>query len=108
MYGGEATWRLIDTDDESGPVGIQIFGADPENMAAAARLVGEHHLDVLDLNFGCPAKKVVKKCGGSALLADLPLDLLEARLLGVDCNVGHDFPGCGAGSAGDRATFDLT
>ena len=72
-YGGEATWKLVDTEGEQGLVGIQIFGSDPEHMASAARLLAERRMDVLDLNFGCPAKKVVKKCGGSALLADLPL-----------------------------------
>ena len=50
-------------------------------MAAAARLLAERRMDVLDINFGCPAKKVVKKCGGSALLADLPLleEIVRAR-----------------------------
>ena len=73
MYGGEATWRLVDTDDEEGLIGIQIFGSDAEQMSAAARLLRGKRHDVLDLNFGCPAKKVVKRCGGSALLADLPM-----------------------------------
>jgi len=72
-YGGEATWKLIDTEGEEGRVGIQIFGSDPEHMAQAARLLRGRRMDVLDINFGCPAKKVVKKCGGSALLADVPL-----------------------------------
>ncbi len=72
-YGGEATWRLVDTDGEQGLVGVQIFGNDPEHMATAARLLRDKRMDVLDINFGCPAKKVVKKCGGSALLADVPL-----------------------------------
>lgn len=73
MFDSEATWQLVDTGGEEGRVGIQIFGADPEHMATAARLLNKQHKDVLDLNFGCPAKKVVKKCGGSALLADIPL-----------------------------------
>lgn len=73
MFDSEATWQLVDTSGEEGRVGIQIFGSDPEHMATAARLLNKQHKDVLDLNFGCPAKKVVKKCGGSALLADLPL-----------------------------------
>ncbi len=72
-YGGEATWKLVDTEGEEGLVGVQIFGNDPEHMASAARLLAGRRLDVLDINFGCPAKKVVKKCGGSALLADVPL-----------------------------------
>jgi tRNA-dihydrouridine synthase B len=81
MYGGEATWRLVDTEDETDLVGIQIFGSDPEHMATAARLLRGRRHDVLDLNFGCPAKKVVKRCGGSALLADLPM--LEKIVRGV-------------------------
>jgi len=72
-YGGESTWALVDTEGEAGRVGIQIFGADPEHMTAATVLLNERQMDVLDINFGCPAKKVVKKCGGSALLADLGL-----------------------------------
>ncbi|MBU2501764.1 tRNA dihydrouridine synthase DusB [bacterium] len=72
-YGGEATWKLVDTEGEDALVGVQIFGNDPGHMAGAARLLGDRRMDVLDINFGCPAKKVVKKCGGSALLADVPL-----------------------------------
>jgi tRNA-dihydrouridine synthase B len=72
-YRNEQTWRMIDTEGEEGPVGIQIFGSEPAHMAGAAEMLRGRRLDVLDLNFGCPAKKVVKKCGGSALLADLPL-----------------------------------
>ena len=74
-YGGDATWKLIDSAGEKDLIGIQIFGADPEHMAEAARLFSGHRLDVLDLNFGCPAKKVVRNSGGSALMADV--DLLE-------------------------------
>ncbi len=73
LYRNEATWRAIDTRGEGGRVGIQIFGNDPDDLGAAARLMRDQRHDVLDINFGCPAKKVVKKCGGSALLADLPL-----------------------------------
>lgn len=72
-YGGENTWKLVDTDGEEGLVGVQIFGADPGHMLQAARLLAGRRLDVLDINFGCPVKKVVRKCGGSALLADVPL-----------------------------------
>ncbi|MEZ4386621.1 MAG: tRNA-dihydrouridine synthase [Candidatus Krumholzibacteriia bacterium] len=73
-HDNEQTWRLIDTDGETGRVGIQIFGQDPDDMARATEKLRARgkRMDVLDLNFGCPAKKVVKKCGGSALLADVP------------------------------------
>ncbi len=53
------------------PIGIQIFGADPADMARAARLVEEHHApDFVDLNFGCPARKIADKNGGSGCLRD--------------------------------------
>ncbi len=55
------------------PLGIQIFGHDPENMAQAAAIMETLEPDVIDLNFGCPVKKVVAKGGGAALLKDLPL-----------------------------------
>ncbi len=72
MYGGEASWRLVDTEGEAGPVGVQLFGADPVEMGEAAGLLRGRRLDVIDVNLGCPARKVVRKNGGSALLADLP------------------------------------
>jgi nifR3 family TIM-barrel protein len=56
------------------PIGIQIYGADPVAMAEAAGLVTEHyHPDFVDINFGCPVKKVVKRNGGSGCLQDLGL-----------------------------------
>src|SRR5271163_4805216 len=54
------------------PIAAQIFGADPKVMAAAAALAEDLGFDQLDINLGCPAKKVVK-CGGSGLLRDLAL-----------------------------------
>ncbi len=62
------------------PITAQLFGANPEVMASAAALVEELGFDIVDINLGCPAKKVVK-CGGSGLLRDLKL--LEQILRGV-------------------------
>ncbi|HYW05954.1 MAG TPA: tRNA dihydrouridine synthase DusB [Longimicrobium sp.] len=60
--------------DEERPIGIQIFGSEPEAMADAARLVAEvYEPDFLDINFGCPVKKVVNRNGGSGCLRDLDL-----------------------------------
>jgi tRNA-dihydrouridine synthase B len=60
--------------DDERPIGIQIFGADAEAMADAAALVEEvYRPDFLDINFGCPVKKVVSRNGGSGCLRDLPL-----------------------------------
>ncbi len=68
--------------DEERPIGIQIFGADPEAMAEAAALVEEaYQPDFLDINFGCPVKKVVKRNGGSGCLRDL--DLVQAIIRAV-------------------------
>jgi tRNA-dihydrouridine synthase B len=56
------------------PLGVQLFGADPDRMAEAAKAVADWvHPDFIDLNFGCPVNKVVCKHGGSALLRDCPL-----------------------------------
>jgi nifR3 family TIM-barrel protein len=65
------------------PIGIQIFGADPAVMADAAALVAEVYApDFIDINFGCPVKKVVKRNGGSGCLRDL--DLVERIIRAVD------------------------
>lgn len=65
------------------PVGIQIFGADPAAMAEAAALVEEVYApDFLDINFGCPVKKVVNRNGGSGCLRDLPLVQAIVRAVG--------------------------
>ena len=56
------------------PIGIQIYGADPNAMAEAAGLIGEHYQpEFIDINFGCPVKKVVQRNGGSGCLRDLEL-----------------------------------
>jgi tRNA-dihydrouridine synthase B len=63
-----------DFEEHERPIGIQIYGADPEAMAEAAGLVTERFQpDFLDINFGCPVKKVVKRNGGSGCLKDLDL-----------------------------------
>lgn len=53
------------------PIGIQIFGHDPKNMAIGARMVEKQQPEIIDLNFGCPVRKVVSKGGGAALLKDV-------------------------------------
>jgi nifR3 family TIM-barrel protein len=73
-------------DEEERPIGIQIFGADPGQMAEAAALVAEVYApDFVDINFGCPVKKVVKRNGGSGCLRDL--GLVESIIRAVDAAV---------------------
>ncbi len=56
------------------PIGVQIYGADPEGLARAAAIVSEEYQpDFLDINFGCPVKKVVQRNGGSGCLRDMDL-----------------------------------
>jgi len=64
--------RYLTFYDDEHPIGAQLFGANPETMAEAARIVEETGFDLVDLNLGCPAKKVVGSNGGSGLLRDLP------------------------------------
>lgn len=72
--------RYLFFQDDEHPISGQLFGANPESMAAAAQKVEELGYDLVDINLGCPAKKVVK-CGGSGLLRDLAL--LESILQAV-------------------------
>ena len=61
--------------DEERPVGIQSYGRDIEAMVEAARIVEEVHPDIIDLNFGCPVKKVAGKGAGAGMLRNIPLML---------------------------------
>jgi nifR3 family TIM-barrel protein len=64
--------RYLTFYDDEHPIGAQLFGANPETLAKAARIVEETGFDLVDLNLGCPAKRVVGSNGGSGLLRDLP------------------------------------
>ena len=66
------TLRYLYFDPDEHPISAQLFGSDPEVMAEAARVVEDLGFDLVDINFGCPVKKVVKCNGGSGLLRDLP------------------------------------
>ena len=87
-------------NDEERPVGIQIYGRDVESMVEAAKVVEQAHPDVIDINFGCPVKKVAGKGAGAGMLRNIPLLLDITRevvkavhvpvtvktRLGWDCN----------------------
>jgi nifR3 family TIM-barrel protein len=71
-----STMRKLQISDEERPVAIQIYGKDPVSMAQAAKIVETAKPDYIDLNFGCPVKKVAGKGAGAGLLRNPPL-LLE-------------------------------
>ncbi|MBI3406624.1 MAG: tRNA dihydrouridine synthase DusB [Acidobacteria bacterium] len=75
------TLRYLYFDEAERPISAQLFGARPEVMAKAATIAEDLGFDFVDINLGCPAKKVVGTCGGSGLLRDLPL--LEQLLRAV-------------------------
>ena len=62
----------LDIYDYERPIGIQIFGANLDSMVQAADIVTEAQPEVLDINFGCPVKKVVCKGAGAGILQDIP------------------------------------
>lgn len=80
LHRNERTRRFLEFDPSERPLGVQLFGADPERLAEAVRSVVDWVApDFIDLNFGCPVNKVVCKNGGSALLRDCPLLASVAR-----------------------------
>ncbi len=64
--------QKLDIYDEERPIGIQIFGAELDSMMKAAEIVEEAKPEVLDINYGCPVKKVVNKLCGAGILQDIP------------------------------------
>jgi len=71
-YGSEKTKNLCEVFEDEHPVGVQIFGSNPKTMAETAESVSEF-ADIIDINMGCPATKIVKNGEGSALMKDLKL-----------------------------------
>ena len=59
---------LLMFEDDERPIGVQLFGPDPETMAEAARIAAALSPDLIDLNFGCPVRRVVKRMAGAALM----------------------------------------
>ncbi len=70
VHGQPKTLRLLATTPEERPVAVQLFGSDPEVMGRAAALASGHPFDLVDINMGCPARKVVKRGAGAALMRD--------------------------------------
>ncbi len=76
VRGSKATFEYCAFDPTERPIGIQLFGSDPATMADAARVLSdlpsERRPDLIDINMGCPVRKVVSRCAGAALLQDVP------------------------------------
>ena len=65
--------QKLDIYEKERPVGIQIFGANLNSMLEAVDIVEKTNPDIIDINFGCPVKKVVSKGAGAGILKDIPL-----------------------------------
>lgn len=80
VYGQEKTFAMLDTVPEERPVGFQLFGSDPIIMADAAAIMSRYPIDLIDINMGCPVRKVIKKGSGAALMKNFELarDIIQA------------------------------
>ncbi len=87
--GRERTERMAELDKDESPVSIQVAGADPKFVVDAALWAVDHGADFVDINMGCPVKKVVKQVAGSAMLRDEPLvaRVIDAVVKAVDIPV---------------------
>ncbi|MDE6083936.1 MAG: tRNA dihydrouridine synthase DusB [Muribaculaceae bacterium] len=74
-----STARKLKIDPRERPVAIQIYGREPDDMVEAARIVEEAKPDIIDINFGCPVKKVASKGAGAGMLRDIPKMLTITR-----------------------------
>jgi nifR3 family TIM-barrel protein len=70
--GGRRSWRLLRSSPREAPVAFQLFGSEPEVLGEACRQLADQGAAWIDLNCGCPVKKFIRNCAGSALLRDLP------------------------------------
>lgn len=79
-YDDEKTKGMLKIEEEEHPVAVQIFGSEPEFIAGATEILNEHSNEILDINMGCPAPKVVKNGDGSALMKtpELAAKVIEA------------------------------
>lgn len=93
LWGTRKSSLRLDHTGEVEPIAVQIAGGDPEMMAEAARLNVANGAQIIDINMGCPAKKVCKKAAGSALLKDeqLVAEILRAVVAAVDVPVTLKF-----------------
>ncbi|MDR2182561.1 MAG: tRNA dihydrouridine synthase DusB [Clostridiales bacterium] len=97
-FGNEKTLGLLATEDAEKPVSVQIFGSDPAIMGQVAAGLNDSNFDIIDINMGCPAPKIVKNGDGSALMRDPALigrilrTVIKAATKPVTCKIrlGYD------------------
>ena len=82
VYEKKNTLQMIQTVPEDRPLALQLFGADPDKMGDAAAIASDMAVDIIDINMGCPVKKVVKKGAGAALMKD---PVLAASIIRAVC-----------------------
>jgi tRNA-dihydrouridine synthase B len=89
LWGSRKTVKRLDHRGEQGPIWVQILGSDPAMMAAAARANVDFGAEIIDINMGCPAKKVCRKAAGAALLQHegLVAEILQQVVKAVDVPV---------------------
>ena len=96
--GGAKTRRLLRSSPREAPVAFQLFGSEPEVLGEAARRLAGEGAAWLDLNVGCPVKKFIRNCAGSALLRDLPRAAAIVRAIRAGLpgdRLGQDADGLG-------------
>ncbi len=89
LWGSKKSLRRLDHLGETGPIAVQIVGTDPRKMAMAARINVDRGAQIIDINMGCPAKKVCRVAAGSALMRDekLVAEILQATVEAIDAPV---------------------
>lgn len=102
VYGDKKTAALLEISDREKDVTVQIFGHDPDIMADAAKILNDYDFTKVNINFGCPAPKIVKGMNGSYLLKepslvyDIVKSVVEASTKPVTCKVRKSFDGVDA------------
>lgn len=88
-YGDKKTEKLLLIDDDERPVGIQLFGFEPEVIAKASYLSLKYKPDIIDINMGCPVRKITSNNSGSALMKtpELAGEIIKAAVKAVDIPV---------------------
>jgi nifR3 family TIM-barrel protein len=93
VHGQQKTLAMMQTVPEEQPFAIQLFGNDPGIMGRAAAIVNKHRADIIDINMGCPVRKVVKKGSGAALMKDVKRaeEIIRAVIKNTDLPVTVKF-----------------